>query len=115
MRLFIWILRKVSIIPTVRKNIFVEKYFNSWDPKINCPRNYLQSFYVDALIEERGTENNYPLAMFRNDISKNSRSSYKGTMNNGTPLLSSDSEMTSKVKKITVPRLLKEEYALFFS
>ena len=37
--------------------------------------------------------------MFRNGITKNTRSSSKGTMNDGTPLSSSDSEMTSKVKK----------------
>ena len=37
--------------------------------------------------------------MFPNVISKNTRSSYKGTMNDGTPLSSSDSEMASKVKK----------------
>ena len=37
--------------------------------------------------------------MFRNGISKNTRSSYKGTIKYGTPLSSSDSEMASKVKK----------------
>ena len=49
---------------------FAEKYFEIWDPKIHGPRNYLQSFYVAALIEERGTEKHYPLAMFQNGISK---------------------------------------------
>ena len=34
-----------------QKYFFVEKYFESWDPKINGPRNYLQGFYVAALIE----------------------------------------------------------------
>ena len=34
------------------KYIFVEKDFESWDPKIHVPRNYLQSFFVAALIEE---------------------------------------------------------------
>ena len=65
-----WRLHKISIMPTVRKIFFVEKYFESWDPKIHGPRNYLQSFYVAALIEECGTKNHYPLAMFRNGISK---------------------------------------------
>ena len=46
------------------KSFFVEKYFDSWDPKIHGPRNYLQIFYVAALIEEFGTTNHYPLAMF---------------------------------------------------
>ena len=31
---------------------YVEKYFESWDPKIHGPRIYLQSFYMAALIEE---------------------------------------------------------------
>ena len=48
--------------------IFVEKYFDSWDPKIHGPCNYLQIFYVAALIEECGTNKHYPLAMFRNGI-----------------------------------------------
>ena len=30
---------------------FVEKDFDIWDPRIHGPRNYLQSFYVDDLIE----------------------------------------------------------------
>ena len=34
-----------------QKYCFVEKYFESWDPKIHGPRNHLQSFYVAALIE----------------------------------------------------------------
>ena len=47
---------------------FAEKYFEIWDPKIHSPHNYLQSFYVDALIDECGTNKHYPLAMFRNGI-----------------------------------------------
>ena len=50
------------------KYIYVEKYFESWDPKIHSPRNYLQSFYVDALIDECGNDKHYPLAMFQNGI-----------------------------------------------
>ena len=52
------------------KSFFVEKYFESWDPKIHGPRNYLQSFYVAPLIEKYGTNKHYPLAMFRNGIRK---------------------------------------------
>ena len=36
------------------KHVFVERYFDRWDPKIHGPYNYLQSFYVDALIDEYG-------------------------------------------------------------
>ena len=60
-----WRLRKIPIMPTVRQNIFVvEKYFESWDPKIHSPRNYLQNFYVDAIIDECGNKKHYTLAMF---------------------------------------------------
>ena len=50
------------------KLFFVEKYFDSWDPKIHGPRNYLQIFYVAALIDKFRTTKDYPLAMFRNGI-----------------------------------------------
>ena len=53
------------------KYFFVEKDFDSLDPKIHGPRNYIQIFYVAALIGECGTNKNYPLAMFRNDVLKN--------------------------------------------
>ena len=53
-----------------QKYCFVEKYFESWDPKIHSPCNYLQSFYVADLVEECGTDKNYPLAMFRNVLQK---------------------------------------------
>ena len=43
---------------------FVEKNFESWDPKIHSPCNYLNSFYVAAPIEECRTDKHYPLAMF---------------------------------------------------
>ena len=48
----------------IPKYIFTEKYFNIWDHKIYSPINYLQSFYVAALIEECGTSKNHPLEMF---------------------------------------------------
>ena len=73
------------------KYFLVEKYFDSWDPKIYGPRNYLHGFYVAALIDKCGTNNHYTLVMFRNGISKKKGSCYKGTMNDGTPSLSSDS------------------------
>ena len=52
------------IMPTVRSFYFVEKDFESWDPKFHGPRNYHQSFYVDDIIEECVTKNHYPFAMF---------------------------------------------------
>ena len=33
---------------------FVEKNLDSWHPKTHGPRNYLQSFYLDALIHKCG-------------------------------------------------------------
>ena len=52
------------------KYIFFEKYFDSWDPKIHSPRNYLQGFYVATIIVKWGTENKYPLVMFQNGTKK---------------------------------------------
>ena len=72
------------------KYVLVEKDFESWDPKIHGPCNYLQIVYVAALLHKFWTNKNYPHAMFINGISKNTRSFYKGTMNDGTPLSSSD-------------------------
>ena len=92
------------------KSFFVDKYFESWDPKFHGPCNYIQSFYVAAFIEEFVTKKHYLLEMFRNSIPKNTRSSYKGTMNDGTTFSSSDSEMASKVK----PHLKKIEDELLF-
>ena len=52
------------------KSFFVEKDFESEDPKIHGPLNYLQSFYVADLIDECGTNKHYPLSMFINGIKK---------------------------------------------
>ena len=79
------------------KYVFVEKYFKSLDHKIHGPRNYLQSFYVDDLIDKCGTKKNYPLAKYLNVISKEMRSSVTGMMDNGITLKSSDSATTSKI------------------
>ena len=99
-------------MPTVPKFVFVEKYFESWDPQIHVPCNYLQSFYMADLIDECRTRKHYTLAMFRNIISKKTRSSYKDTMNDGTPYSSSGSEMTSREKKNRHSMFEKNEYAL---
>ena len=50
------------------RSFFVEKDFESWDPKIHGPCNYLQNVYVNDLIDECGTNKHYTLAMFRNGI-----------------------------------------------
>ena len=100
MWMFMWRLhKKIYNDYCTQKYFFIEKYFDSWDPNIHGPFNYLQNLYVAALIEERGNEKHYALAMFRNGISKNTRSYYKGAMNDGIPLSSFDCEMASKVKK----------------
>ena len=78
------------------KPFFVEKYFESWDPKIHCTRNYLQIFYVAALIDKCRTTNNYPLAMYLNGIPKDTRSSVTGKIYDGILLSSSNSAMISK-------------------
>ena len=46
------------------KSFFAEKDFDSWDPKIHRPCNYLQIFYVASLIDKYGTTKHYPLEMF---------------------------------------------------
>ena len=56
-----------------------------------------------------GPIKDYPLETFRNGISKSTRSSYKGKMNDGTPSSSSDSEMASKIKK----HFVKNCHAMF--
>ena len=63
-----WILRKISITPTVCQLFWSEKDLDSWDPKIHGPCNYLRSFYVAALIDECGNTNHYPIIMFQNGI-----------------------------------------------
>ena len=87
-------------MPTVRQDHFlIEKYFDSSDPEIHSPRNYLQSFYVAAIIDKCKKTKHYPLALFRNYISERIRSSVTRNMDDGTPLSSSDSAMKSKKKK----------------
>ena len=52
-----------------------------------------------ALIDKCGTIKHYPLAMFQNVISKITRSSVAGNMDNIIPFSYSDSAMTSENKK----------------
>ena len=81
------------------KSFFVEKDFDSWDPKIRGPCNYLLSFYVAALIDICSTTKHYSLAMFQNGISIKTRSSVTVNMDDGIPLSFSDSVSTSKREK----------------
>ena len=77
-------------------SFYIEKYFESWNPKIHGPCNYLQSFYVAALIDKCGTTKHYPLAMYQNGISKVTRSSVTGKLDNIIPSSYSDSATKSK-------------------
>ena len=43
---------------------FVEENFDSWHPKTHSSRNYLQSFYLAALIQKCGKKNNIHLQSF---------------------------------------------------
>ena len=52
------------------KSFFVEKDFDSWDPKIHGSRNYLQGFNLAALVDKFGTTKHYPLEMFQKFILK---------------------------------------------
>ena len=45
-------------------NFLVEENLDSWHPKTHGPRNYLQSFYLDALIHKCGGKNNIHLLRF---------------------------------------------------
>ena len=54
MNLLVTKLMKIYKMPTVRHYFFVEENFNIWHPNIQCPRNYLQSFYLAALIPKCG-------------------------------------------------------------
>ena len=78
---------------------FVERYFESSDPKIHGPRNYLQGFYVAALINKYETTDHYTPVMYRNGISKETISSVTDKMEDGIPLSSSDSATASKRRK----------------
>ena len=80
------------------KYFFVEKDFESWDPKIHGPCNYFQSFMWPLSLRNARTRSIIHL-QFLNGISVNTRSYYKRTSNNGIPLSSSDSEMASKKNK----------------
>ena len=79
---------------------FVEENLYSWHPKIHGLCNYLQSFYLSALIQKCGGKKHYPYAEFLNVSSRKiTILSHKESDNNGTSSLSSDNETTPKYEK----------------
>ena len=81
------------------KAFFVEKYYESWDPKIHGPRNYLHIFMRILSLSNAVPRSIIHLQCLEM-LSKKIRDHIKkGTMNDGTPLSFYDSEIASRVKK----------------
>ena len=79
---------------------FVEENLDSWHPKTHGPRNYRQSFYLDALIHKCRGEKQYPFSEILNfTAGRRTRSYQKESDNNLTSSSSSDDETTSKYEK----------------
>ena len=80
---------------------FIEENLGSWHPKTHGPRNYLQSFYLAALIHKCRKKNQYPYAEIRNfTVGRRTISFQKENDNNGNSSSSSDDEFTPKYKKV---------------
>ena len=80
-------------------DFFVEEHLGNWHPGNHGPRNYLQSFYLAALIH-KCREKNYQYAEHRNFTGNRKTISFqKESDNNGTSSSSSDDEFTTKYKK----------------
>ena len=78
---------------------FVEENLVSWHTKTHGPCNYLQNFYLAALIHKCGRKK-YPYAEIRNfTAGRRIRSFQKENDNNGIFSSSSDDEFTPKYKK----------------
>ena len=61
---------------------FVEEKIGNWHPRTHGPRNYLQSFYLAALIHKCREIKQYPYAEIRNFIgNKRTRSFQKENYN----------------------------------
>ena len=70
---------------------FVKENLDSWHPKTHGPHNYLQSFYLAALIHKCIKKKIYPFAEIRNfTAGRRTISSQKESDNNGNVLSSSD-------------------------
>ena len=73
---------------------------DNWHPKTHGPHNYLQSFYLAALIHKCRKIKQYPYAEIRNfSAGIRTRSFQKENDNDGNSSLSSDDEFTPKYKK----------------
>ena len=79
---------------------FAEENLGSWHPKTHGPRNYLQSFYLAALIHKCRGKNQYTYVEIRNfSAGIRTRSFQKENDNDGNSSSSSDNEFTLKYKK----------------
>ena len=79
------------------KYFFVKRYFESWDPKIHGPRNYLQIFMWPLSFINAGPISIIHLQCLETVYIKRQDCLMKGTINDGTPSSSSYSEMASKI------------------
>ena len=98
MRMFMWQLRKNYIMPT--QNIFLMRKI----PRVGIPKSTVlvitfRVFMWLLSLTNVGPRSIIHLQCFKMLSFKKRESSYKGTMNNETPLSYSYSEMASKVKK----------------
>ena len=80
--------------------MFVKENLGNWHPKTHDPSNYLQSFYLAALIYKCRGKNQYPYAEIQNfSAGITTRSFQKENDNDGTSSSSSYDEFTPKYKK----------------
>ena len=100
LQMLIWRSRKISIMPTVRKNLFLlRNILIVGIPKSTVLIIIFRVFMCPLSFGSLVPRSIIHLQFFLNGISKKTRSYYKGMMDNKTPSLSSDSEMASKEKK----------------
>ena len=94
---------KDGLLDLLRDNDQVreEENVRNWHPRTHVPRNYLQSFYLAALIYKCRKKIQYPYAEFQNFIgNKRTRSFQKENYNNESSLSSSNDKTTPKYKKV---------------
>ena len=98
-----WILRKSSIMPAVRKNIYMLRKYS----RVGIKRYTFLVIIFRVFMWPLSFINAGPRALSTCNVSnwflKKTRSYYKGTNNDGSHLESSDSEMALKVSNIAVP------------
>ena len=94
-----WSLRKIYIMPTIRQNLFRWEIFQKLRSQNPRSSSLSSEFFFGRShwgIWDREALSTCNVSKW---YLKMTKSSYKGMMNDGTPLSSSDSEMASKVKK----------------